>query len=254
MKKLILAIAFLGLMAGDARAGATLGTSNPAGKPLVTSAGTVSGPMLMNVVSNNPPNDILAAWSITLAILPQGGASGTLTFQDPATGMPPNPPNYIFGANGLGIAATNAGSMLSANDFFDPSVGPGVAVPGTPGANVLQMDFLVSSNASGLFGVYAREGAAATQWTDSNFNTQFFTNVPDGTGMVLIGDVLILASAVPEPSAIVLLALGCTALAAWRWRRKRSKRDGIGTKFAATTCIGRKDMTRRQSPDVSLSL
>ena len=220
MKKLFLSLVFLSLLAGGARAGVVLGTSNPPGTPLITSAGAVSGPMLVDVVSDNPPNDIMAAWNIKLAIAPEGGASGTLTFHDPGTDNPANPPNYIFGGNGLGIAATNAGSTLSANDFFDPSVGPGVAVRGTPGASLLAMDFLASSNASGLFGVYAVEGAALTQWTDSNSTAQFFTNVPDGTGMVLIGEVLIPGSVVPEPSSFVLLALGCTALAGWRWRRK----------------------------------
>jgi PEP-CTERM motif len=220
MKKLILVITVIGLLAGGARAGVILGTSNPAGTPLITDAGATSGPMFVNVVSDNPSNDIMSAWNIKLEIVPAGGASGTLTFQDPATGTPPNPPNYVFGANGLGIAAINVGSTLSANDFVNPSVGLGVAVPGTPGANLLQMDFLASSNASGLFGVYAVEGAALTQWTDSSSTTEFFTNVPDGTGMVLVGEVLIPGSVVPEPSSFVLLAIGCTALAAWRWPRR----------------------------------
>ena len=38
--------------------------------------------------------------------------------------------------------------------------------------------------ASGSFGIYAVQGAAFTQWTDSNFTPQFFTNVPDGTDTV----------------------------------------------------------------------
>jgi hypothetical protein len=191
-------------------------TSNPPGTPLTMSAGTTSAPMLVSVVSDNPPSDVMSAWNFLLKILPDAGATGTLTFQDPATGTPPNPPNYIFGGNGLGIAATNGGSQLSVNDFFDPGIGPGAIVPGSPGANLLQMDFLASSNASGLFGIYALEGLALTQWTDSNATTQFFTNVPDGTGMVRVGDVLI-AQSIPEPSSLVLFGLAGAALAGWRW-------------------------------------
>jgi len=98
MKKLILSIAFLSLLAGGARAGIILGTSNPPGTPLLMSPGTTSGPMFVNVVSDNPPNDIMAAWNFKLEIIPDSGASGTLTFQDPATGTAPIPPNYVFGS------------------------------------------------------------------------------------------------------------------------------------------------------------
>jgi len=193
-------------------------------------AGSTSGPMFVNVVRNNPPNDIMAAWSFQLSIVPEAGTTGTLTFQDPATGTPPIPPSYIFGGNGLGIAATNAGTSLNANDFFDPSVGAGVPVPGTPGANLLQVDFLASSGASGLFGIYALQGAAFTEWTDSSFTTQFFTNVPDGTNLVLVGDVLVKpAAAVPEPSTLALLALGAIALAGRRWRNRQPATPQAGS-------------------------
>jgi hypothetical protein len=220
MKKLLLFIALLGLLSGGARAGIVLGTSNPPGTPLTMAAGTTSGPMLLNVVSDNPPNDMMSAWNVRLEVIGESGSTGTLTFNDPATGTPSNPSNYVFDGNGLGIVVVNSGSTLTANDFFDPAVGPGVPVPGSPGANLLQMDFQAASNASGLFGVYAVEGAANTQWTDANFTTQFFTNVPDGTDMVKIGEILI-SQTVPEPSSIVLLGLGGVALAAWQSRRKR---------------------------------
>ena len=82
-----------------------LGTATPSGTPLTVSAGTTSGPMYVTVVSENPPNDVMASWQFQLEIMPIGG-TGTLTFQDPATYDPttgpaaPNPPNYIFGTNG----------------------------------------------------------------------------------------------------------------------------------------------------------
>jgi hypothetical protein len=231
MKKFLLSVVFFSLLGGASRAGLTLFTSNPPGTPLDMSAGTTSGPMLASVVSDNPPNDIMAAWQFALTILPESGARGTLMFQDPATGTPPNPPDYIFGSNGLGISATNGGNTLTANDFFNPSAGAGVPVPGSPGANLLQMDFLASSNASGLFGIYALEGNANTVWTDSNSNTQFFTNVPDGTGTVLIGEVDVMSSAVPEPSAfwLFVFGLGGAALAGWpgwSWRKQAPEVGG----------------------------
>ena len=227
MKKLFFSIVFLGLLGGAARAGVVLNTSSPPGTPLAMSAGTTSGPMLVGVVSDNPPNDIMAAWNFQLEIIPNFGVSGTLTFHDPASGTAPNPANYIFGGNGLGIASTNGGSTLSANDFFNPSVGPGAPVPGAPGANLLQMDFLASSNASGLFGIYAVEGSGNTQWTDSNSTTQFFTNVPDFTGLVEIGEVLVSSSAVPEPSSFWMMlwtfGVGGAALAGWKRRRRQAR-------------------------------
>jgi hypothetical protein len=228
MKKLILSFALLGLLTGSSRADLVLSTSNPLGTPLTMSAGTTSAPMLVNVVSNNPPDDVMAAWSFQLEIIPESGATGTLTFQDPATGTPPNPTNYVFGSNGLGIAVSNSGSELNANDFFNPSVGAGASVPGSPGANLLQMDFLASSNASGVFGIFAVEGAA-TGWTDSNVNAQFFANVPNGTALVQIGEVLIpQVGSVPEPSSIGLLGLAGATLAGWQcWSKRKQGRAAV---------------------------
>jgi hypothetical protein len=221
MKKLILCFALLSLLAVDARAGIALSTSNPPGTPLMMAPGTTSGPMLVDIVSNNPPNDVMNAWNFGLEIKGDAGSTGTLTFHDPATGTPPNPSNYVFDGNGLGIVVTNSGSTLNANDFFNPAIGPGVPVPGAPGANLLQIDFLASSNASGLFGIYAIEGAGTTQWTDANLTTQFFTNVPNGTGMVRIGEVLI-AGSVPEPSTLTLMGLAGVVLAVASRRIRRA--------------------------------
>ncbi len=238
MRRLIISVAVIGLWAASAHAGIVLGTSNPPGSPLAMSAGTTSGGMLVNIVSDNPPNDIMLAWNVQLEIVADAGTQGTLTFMDPVTGTPANPPNYIFGGNGLGIMVTNGGNLLSANDFFDPNAGLGTSVPGAPGANLLQMDFLASANAGGLFGIYADEGAAVTQWTDSNFTTQLFTNVPDGTGMVRIGEVFV-SQAVPEPWSLELLGMGGALLAALHWWRKRD--DGKQTDLSAVSNGGRQN-------------
>lgn len=223
MKNLLFCLAFLSLTAGSARAGLVLSTTNPPGTPLNMSAGSISGPMLMNVASDNPPNDVMSAWQVQLEIIPIAGATGTLVFNDPATSTPAHPPGYVFGANGLDLTANNLGTSLGAYDFYDTSVAPGVSVPGSPGASLLQMTFSASSDASGLFGIYAEEGLANTLWTDASFTNQLFTNVPDGTGTVLIGEVQlpVQTGTVPEPSSLALLAFSGATLLAWQLRCNR---------------------------------
>ena len=211
-----LALGFLSADASRGLADIVLTTDSSSSSPLTVAAGADSGPLALSTSSDNPPNDIVSAWNVGLEILPDAGTSGTLTFLSPMTGSPPAPPNYIFGANGLGIAVTNQGNQLTANDFFDPSIGVGAAVPAPPGANLLLLTFSASADASGLFGIYAIQGSATTEWTNANMSTQFFANVPDGTGLVRIGDVLV--STVPEPSSFCILvaAMSVLSLAARR--------------------------------------
>ena len=80
--------------------------------------------MLLEVTSNNPPNDVVGGWFTQLQIAPIS-TTGTLSFNTPVTGTPADPSNYVFGDDGLGITATNGSSTLSANDFFDPAVDSG---------------------------------------------------------------------------------------------------------------------------------
>ncbi len=221
MPRVILPAVLLILLADYAQAGVMLGTSNAPGTPLVVSPGTTSGSFFVTVVGNGTPND-MADWQFRLVIVPDAGATGTLTFKDPTTGAAPNPTNYVFDGHGAGIVATNSngGLQLDANDF-DNNNG---TVVSTSGANLLRVDFLASSNASGLFGIYAVRGSAFTLWDDglSPTNPQFFTNVPSGSGMVRIGDVRVLQAAstsVPEPSALALFGLGSVAVVAWRRRK-----------------------------------
>jgi hypothetical protein len=221
MKKLIVACVLTALAAGSVRADVILGTSNS----VDVAPGTASGPVFVTATSNGLPND-MADWQFRLVINPISG-SGSVTFQTPGTGTtnPANPTNYIFDSHGVGIVATNsnAGTQLDANDF-DNNLG--TVVPTAPGANLLELTLHASSNASGLFGVYAVEGSAFTVWDDalSINNPQFFANVPDGSSTVLIGEVTVqgTAAAVPEPATLILLGVGTCTLIGWCYRRRQA--------------------------------
>ena len=219
MKRLIASISILILTTGVARASFTLETSNEPGSPLTMAAGSVSGPMEVTIVSNNPSADVMAAWNILLEIVPNNGTVGTVTSRPRPPERRPTPP-ITSSHEWTGHLGHELGKPAERNDFFNPSVGTGTTTPAT-GANLLQLNFSASATASGLFGVYAVEGAAYTQWTDSQFNTQFFSNVPSGTSTVEIGQILVPA-AVPEPSPLVLSVIGALAVLGHALLHRRS--------------------------------
>jgi hypothetical protein len=207
MKRGYFALALFLAVTSVAQGGVILSTSNPPGSPLGMASGSVSGPMEV-VVSSPTGADIMARWQISLQIIAQPGATGTLTFQDPASGPAPNPPNYIF-TNGFGIAAVNTGSGLMANDS-DQS--PGTLVPNAPGANLLQVDFAATGNASGLFGIYADPNNSNWSSPDGSggLTANGFDYPSEARGLRHIGDVLV--SVVPEPSALSLFCVGLGVL------------------------------------------
>src|SRR4051812_20921689 len=144
---LALAAAVLLLFGGAAARGSaiTLTTSNPTGTPLVVNQGTTgAASMLIKIINDanpDPPASFMTAWQFQISIVADGGATGTLTFNQPTTSSPPNPsgpPPYIF-ASGLGILATKSAgnTVLDANDFDRNSAG--TQVPTTPGASLLQV-------------------------------------------------------------------------------------------------------------------
>jgi hypothetical protein len=204
VKKFALLLAMICLSCEPTWADILLSTTQPIGNPLIMSAGTTSGPMFVTVASDNPGQDVMSAWLIQLEIAPLAGAGGTLSFNDPVSGSVNDPANYVFGTDGYGIVASNTGNSVGANDFFFDGNLPGATVSN---ATLLEIDFLSSSSATGLFGIYAVEGAGLTEWSDGSASTQYFSNVPDGSGTVLIGEVLIAGQAVPEPTSATLFGI-----------------------------------------------
>src|SRR5207248_5566690 len=147
---------------------------------------SVSAPVNVFATNDNSPDaaaNFMRAWQVSLTIVPDAGATGTLTFNTPATGTPPNPSNYVFGANGLGIAVVNSGTGLTANDLNTLAAGTPVP-PGPAGANLLALDFLASADATGSFAIFANQGGASTAWTDASSptpQTRYFVEVPNGS-------------------------------------------------------------------------
>ncbi|HEX4607561.1 MAG TPA: hypothetical protein VH092_05080 [Urbifossiella sp.] len=225
MNKLIPLFVVLVWSGGDARAGLILATSNPTGSPLVMTAGTTSGPMYLRVASDDPATDVVSNWGVQLEIAPisGGGPGSALTFSSSLSGAVSNPIDYLFPSNGFGIFAANGGTVLDANDFsydFATGLSPAVSV-GSSNNNLLQLQFDAAATASGTYGIYARQGAALTEWSDDGTATRFFNNVPDGDGLVLLGVVVVNGlgggdgggvSPVPVPPTALLFGIGFAAI------------------------------------------
>ncbi len=116
-------VLLIGLTPAARGAGLALTSSNPAGSPLTFQAGATSPSMLIKVVADASPAspgpaDRMTAWQFRLQVVPDAGATGAVTFNNPSGSTPADPPNYVF-ADGVGIfAARSAGNtVLDANDF-----------------------------------------------------------------------------------------------------------------------------------------
>ena len=115
------------------------------------------------------------------------------------------PATYVFG-NPAGFFSSSITKSSISNDTlqaFDLQLGGGVQVPTAPGANLLEFDFSVSADASGLFGIYAVQSPLSV-WSDSQAinRNQPFVNVGGGSGQVLIGQLLVASVAAPADLSV----------------------------------------------------
>jgi hypothetical protein len=169
----------------------TLATDFPPDQPLVIAPGTTSAPVhvsITNDVAVDPAEHALSGWQVTLAIVPDAGAVGSVEFS--SVGQP-NAGYVLETTSSFGLTVTHSASHLLAFDFNFPFSG-GVPVPREPVAKLLELSFLASPDAQGSFGVVAVDGPGQTEWTDSDYpvlNRRTFANVPDGGGTVRVGAV-----------------------------------------------------------------
>lgn len=193
----------------------TLFTDSLVNAPVEVLPDALTEPIAIGVVNDATPDlpeDFLTGWQVSLAIIPEVGATGSVTFASPQGPLATEPTGYLLEGINLGITVINSGDELVAFDFNFPASG-GVEVPTDPGSLLFLIELLTSNDAQGSFGIYAIPGSGNTEWTDAApviQQSRTFENVPVGQGPVLIG----LVRVVPEPSSLAfgVIAVGAISL------------------------------------------
>lgn len=191
------------------------------GQDLSWSPTTEPSPRLFIEINNDTgTGDLLLAWELTLEIVPDVNATGSVQFMSAS-----KPPDYLFPDGSTGIGPPFSGPSDTIGPLGDGYF-LGVIVPSdpSPGRNLVQVDFVASSDADGGFDILAvPDEHGSSSWYSSDFAPRAYLEIPFGGGPVNVGSVLI----VSEPSSVVLLALGTIFLSFCRFgsRRRRGRRS-----------------------------
>lgn len=168
------------------------------GPPLTVAAGESSPVLAISVVNRDVsvvPADFLTGWQLALAIVPQQGSFGSVSF---ASASAPTA-DYVFsGTSSLGPAVINNGDDLVAFDTQFPFTG-GVQVPDGSGAGLLDLVFRPTDDAYGRFGLFAQSSRGSTEWTDAAqpvLSRRDYENIPADSGLVSIAEVFVSNAAV----------------------------------------------------------
>jgi len=197
------AMILLGLTATRARAGVIIALDN------VTVAPGGTGTMDIAVTSNSLASDTLSQFSLALQITQKPGTTSFLTFTG---GVDPyNNPNYVFSGesfnvnNGLPFwgppfTTIYTYDSISGGDAANP-LGTFVTIPSTvgePNSLLATVQFqALGTNPGDQFQISVI--SAGTEFDDQNGNPLTIDSITGGT--------VTIASAVPEPSSLTIVAL-----------------------------------------------
>ncbi len=127
-----------------------------------------------------------------------------------------NAATYLYATDSV----VNTGALAGNQDAYwngDPSDAGVTLAAGTP-LGLLRVEYSVPVNTTGVFPLTVVDGTQdpsnGSIWGDSGFNV----NIP----LLVSGTLTVLpAEALPEPSSVLLLAIGLAGLAVMRLRRAR---------------------------------
>jgi len=211
------------------------------GSPLIMDAGTTAGGgvNIVNTTSSDSPADFLTSWQVRLIVKPDiGFSTGSLRFasaNQPGTNYLLDPLSATLGVTTIPGPLPLPSEVLLVIDSELVFPLTGVQVPDGVGANLLDLSFFASGNASGAFGIFLDQSFPNSVWTDQGNPTinRIFANTPDtldDTGQLTlarIGTVEVIAApftpgGIPEPLTAMLGVLSLGALSVTVMRRQRS--------------------------------
>ncbi len=196
------------LLAGAALAEPEVSIVIPSGVTTLTQGGELK----IEIFVNNVTPDRLRAYQAGVAIIPQSGATGTITLADTVTPAIDNTsiivdetrPDWVFAGLSGFFTATNVERMQVAATLFDPADAPTVTTPKYLGEMILK----ASADAVGDFVVQIatsdpnNPAARPTQLVNENGLQLTFTTAPPG------GHVLTVSSIAPNDACAAALPIG----------------------------------------------
>jgi hypothetical protein len=193
----------------------------------------VSGSPLPYLLSiTNPDNynvNPVAGWSLKLQIVPDSGATGSVSFL--SASMPSQ--DYLFAGRSSGLIPPFCGPSQTINLISDMDAQfTGVTVP-QAGMSLLQLQLTASADATGQFNIEAVPGSDLSYWMYIDAIALegvpvAFQNVPFTGNNVTLGSVTI--PTVPEPPTLISIA-ALLGFAAFRVCRRLVGQTGF-----APTC------------------